>query len=89
MDAFNSGDVERVLALYEADAVFSPEPGKTVQGREAIREACHAFFALRPTIDIRTLALFDRGDGTALVQGRWTIAGTGPDGAPGTKSGRD
>jgi hypothetical protein len=35
--AFNTGDIEQVLALYEADAVMLPQPGQVVRGADAIR----------------------------------------------------
>jgi ketosteroid isomerase-like protein len=33
--AFNTGDIEQVLALYEADAVVVPQPGQEVRGSTA------------------------------------------------------
>ena len=37
--AFNTGDIEQVLALYESEAVLVPQPGQVVHGLAAIREA--------------------------------------------------
>ncbi len=44
-ERFNAGDIEAVLALYEPDAVFVDEPGKVVQGTDALRESLTAFMA--------------------------------------------
>ena len=42
--AFNTGDIEQVLALYEPDAVLVPQPGQVVHGTAAIREAFSGFW---------------------------------------------
>ena len=43
VDAFNSGNVEAVLGLYELDATFVPEPGRLLSGLTAIGEAIQQF----------------------------------------------
>jgi uncharacterized protein (TIGR02246 family) len=85
-DAFNSGDVDAVMALYEPDAVLVPEPGRTVAGSAAIREALQGFLALKGRIELRLKRAISAGD-TALVSSSWSLAGTGPDGSPVALSG--
>ena len=79
-DAFNSGDADALLALYERDAVFEPEPGQLVSGTDAIREALGGFLALQGTLTMQTKKVVEAGD-IALVHGSWSLTGTGPDGS--------
>lgn len=80
-EIFNAGDVEKLLALYEEEAVFVPEPGREVRGKAAIREALKAFLALNGKVDIKTRYAFTKGD-IALLSCEWTLNGKGEDGKP-------
>ena len=80
-EAFNAGDGEAVLSLYEPDAVFVVPSGEIVEGPAAIGEALGGFLAMKPTIDLRTERILRTGD-TALVYSSWTVTGTDPDGSP-------
>ena len=78
---FNAGDVEGVLAHYESDAAFVDEPGKVVQGTDALRESLNKFLSMKPTLTLvktETILAGDIGSNYA----KWTITGTGPDGEP-------
>ena len=75
----NEGDVDGALALYEPDAAFVPEPGRTVQGTPAIRDALERFVALEPTLSGEIQGVRMGGD-VALVMNRWSLRGHGPDG---------
>ncbi len=81
MDAFNSQDLDALMALYEPDAVFVPQPGQPVSGTAAVREAMTGFFAINPRIEGQIKHMFQAGD-IALALLSWTISGTGPDGSP-------
>jgi uncharacterized protein (TIGR02246 family) len=85
--AFNAGDLDALIALYEPDAVLIPEPGRPVGGHAAIREALQGFLALRGTMTIQPIAIFPTGD-LALTHGRWTLSATSPDGRPLTLGGK-
>lgn len=88
-DAFNSGELDDLLALYEPGATFVPQPGQIASGTEAIREALSPFFALkgRLEIDPTETRIVQAGE-IALVSGSWTLTGTGPDGEAVSLSGR-
>jgi len=86
-DAFNRFDEDALIALYEPDATLIPEPGSTVRGHEAIREALGNFLALRGTIKLDTIRVYESGD-LALLHGHWTLNGHGPDGNPLQMEGR-
>jgi uncharacterized protein (TIGR02246 family) len=76
----SDGDLDALVDLYEPEAAFAPQPGQTINGRAAIREALRPFVALEPrmTGDIQRVLLAGE---TALVANRWSLTGTQPDGS--------
>jgi uncharacterized protein (TIGR02246 family) len=86
--AFNAGDLDALMALYEPGASLAPAPGQTVSGVDAIRIALAAFLALRGRMTITTLRIVPAGD-LALLHGSWTLVGTDPDGKAVELTGRD
>ena len=85
--AFNAGDLESILALYEPEAAFVAQPGETVTGTEALREAFGGFLALKPTFELEVKKVFRAGD-IALSFVDWTLTGTGPAGETISMSGQ-
>lgn len=83
----NRGDLNGLIALYEQDAVFIPEPGVTVRGLSEIRQALADFLALKPVLQVHTGEVHRSGD-IALVINEWTMEGTAPDGTPVVEKGR-
>ncbi|HWR53118.1 MAG TPA: SgcJ/EcaC family oxidoreductase [Bryobacteraceae bacterium] len=79
-EAFNSGDLEALVALYEPDAVFVGAPDQIAKGTAAIRAALREMLASSPALDIETTGIYSSDDGIALTHGRWTISGLEPDG---------
>lgn len=89
-DAFNRRDLDALLALYEPEAAFVPQPGQVVSGPAALKEALGAFLALNGQLEIAEIEpqhIAQSGD-LALVSETWKIAGTGPNGEPVALSGR-
>jgi uncharacterized protein (TIGR02246 family) len=86
--AFNAADREGLAQLYEEDAtvIGVPPEGGRVSGRDAILAATEPIFALEPTARLEVVEKLE-GDGLAMAQGRWRIAGTN-DGEPVEMSGR-
>jgi uncharacterized protein (TIGR02246 family) len=76
-----AGDLDALVDLYEPEAAFAPQPGETVIGRDAIREALRPFLALEPRMTAAVERVLVAGE-TALVANRWTLTGTQPDGNP-------
>ena len=74
-------DLDGMVALYEDDATFAPQPGAAVRGRDAIREALEGFLAVRPQMEGTIEKVLESGD-TALIANRWRLTGTAPDGNP-------
>jgi uncharacterized protein (TIGR02246 family) len=81
IENMNAGDVEAVVALYEADATLSPQPGQTVTGTAAIREAIRGFVAMKPRFTATAKPTMRSGD-VALAGLAWKLQATGPDGKP-------
>ena len=42
--AWNTGDVNKILALYEDNGILIPKPGQSVSGKEKLKEALAWFF---------------------------------------------
>lgn len=78
-EAFNSGDIERLLALYEPGAVLVPRPGQVAEGAEAIRAALEELLALKGHMRSENQYALMRGD-LALLRAKVHLVGTGPDG---------
>jgi uncharacterized protein (TIGR02246 family) len=85
-DAFNAGDIERLMTLYERDAVLVAQPGENMAGTEQVRAALESFLALNGQITAELGTVVRAGD-VALASAAWTVIGTGPDDNPITLSG--
>ena len=72
--AFNAGDMEGMLSLYEPKATLVPQPGMSVTGHEQIRAALTQFLALKATMKIQTAYATVTGD-LALLRGDWQLTG--------------
>jgi ketosteroid isomerase-like protein len=70
--AFNAGDVDALVGLYEAGARLMREDGTTAEGASEIREVWAGFIAMGGTIRIVTRYAVEAGD-TALLSNSWTF----------------
>jgi uncharacterized protein (TIGR02246 family) len=77
--ALNSGDVDTLVSLYEADSVLTPEPGQVATGHAAIREALNVFIGMKPQMTLKSKTIAQTDD-IALTTAKWLLKGTGPDG---------
>jgi uncharacterized protein (TIGR02246 family) len=79
-EAFNEGDLEALLALYEPGARLLPAPREVATGHDEIREALRGFLTMKGRITVETRYAIEVGD-VALLSARWRLTGgTGPDG---------
>jgi ketosteroid isomerase-like protein len=76
--AVNSGDIENLLELYEADALLAARPGERARGADEIRAALAGLLALGGTMESRNVYCMQVED-IALLQGEWRLVTTGPD----------
>src|SRR5271168_4017096 len=70
--AFNIGDVEAILALYEPGAVLVAG-GKPVTGQAGIRDALNAFLSSCASMNLETRAVIESGEGLAVLHGAWSL----------------
>jgi uncharacterized protein (TIGR02246 family) len=80
-EAFNSGDIESLLSLYEPEAVLIPRPGQVAEGAEAIRVALQELLALNGFMRSENRYALVHGD-VALLRAEVHLVGTTPDGTP-------
>lgn len=80
-EAYNSGDIENLMTLYEPDAILAPQPGQRAAGSLEIRAALSGFLALKGKMTSRNEYCMRSGD-IALLQASWTLAGVGGSGEP-------
>lgn len=70
-DAYNTGDLDTVVALYEPAAVLVTE-GRHLVGHQAIRQAFQNFFQRRARMTIHTVAVI-QSDNVAILHGAWVL----------------
>jgi ketosteroid isomerase-like protein len=78
-ERFNAGDLDGLLEMYDPNAVLMVQPGQTVLGLSAIRDAITGFLALKGTFAHTFQTALQSGD-TALIFSRWTLSGQSPAG---------
>ena len=86
-DAYNSGKIESLLALYTPDAHLVTESGSVVVGHDAIRGELQGFFSINGRMTVKTVSAVQAGN-VALLRADWHLTGTGPDGQPVALSGK-
>ena len=79
--AYNAGDLESMLALYDPKAVFVIKPGRVTDGPAELRTALRRLIELRGHLTIHPHA-FVRSDDVVLVLGKYTLSGRRRDGTP-------
>jgi uncharacterized protein (TIGR02246 family) len=70
--AFNTRDVEAILALYEPGAVLVTG-GKLVTGHDGIRDAYNLSLSSGARMKLDTRAVIESGDGLAVLHGAWSL----------------
>ena len=78
-DAYNSREIEALLALYTPDAHLVTESGNVVIGHDAIRGELQEFFAIKGRMTVETVSAVQAGN-IALLRAQWHLTGKGPDG---------
>ena len=80
-EGINKGDLDSLMALYEADACFASQPGQLAKSPESVRQSLRSFIDLKGKLDLKVKRVIQASD-LALVTTEWSFSGTGPDGNP-------
>lgn len=72
--AFNAGDLEKIVALYEPNAILVSESGKAVRGHDAVREMLQKFLAVSQKLTLQIAGCFQI-DEIALLSSEWQLSG--------------
>ena len=70
--AYNTGDLNTVLAMYDVTGIMVAEPGKPVTGKDKWQEAVKGILSIKGTMDIKTVYCLETGD-TAVGRSEWSI----------------
>ena len=70
--AFNTGDLNTVLSMYDINGIMVPEPGKPVTGKENWEQAIAGILAIKGTMEIKTVYCLETG-GIAVGRSEWSI----------------
>jgi uncharacterized protein (TIGR02246 family) len=73
----NAGDLDGLVALYEADATFVPQEGDALHGTAAIRGALTGFVAMKPTLRMKITRVIPIGKDLAMIYNDWTMTARG------------
>lgn len=81
VEGINSGNLESLMTLYEAESCFATLPGQLAKSPESIRESLRSFIDLKGKLDLKVKRVLQVSD-LALVTTEWSYSGTGPDNEP-------
>jgi uncharacterized protein (TIGR02246 family) len=70
--AYNTGDVNTVLSMYDTDGVFVPEPENPVSGREKFENAVKGILTIKGKMEIKTVYCLEADD-VAVGRSEWSI----------------
>lgn len=70
--AFNTGNVDTVMNMYDVNGIIVPEPGKAVSGKERFEEAIKAILSIKGQMEIKTVYCLETGD-LAVGRSEWNI----------------
>lgn len=75
-DAYNTGDLNTVMAMYDFNGVLVPQPGKAVSGKTEFEKAIRSILSITGKMDIKTVYCLVAGD-IAVGRSQWSIAEDG------------
>src|SRR5215472_9869001 len=79
IERFNSGKLSAMMGLYDSEAVFIADDGRTVTDRAEIAAEFERDLRLGLPLEAKARHVFVAGDIAEIVVD-WSIDGTGPDG---------
>lgn len=70
--AFNSGDVNTVMKMYDVSGIFVPEPGNPVSGKQKFEDSIKAILSIKGRMEIKTVYCLQTGN-IAVGRSEWNI----------------
>lgn len=70
--AYNTGDLNTVLSMYDTAGVFVPEPENPVSGKEKFENAVAGILTIKGKMEIKTVYCLEAGD-VAVGRSEWSI----------------
>lgn len=70
--AFNTGDVETVMSMYDVTGTIVPEPGRPVSGKDGFAEAIKNILSIKGKMEIKTVYCMQAGN-VAVGRSEWSI----------------
>src|SRR3954464_7803650 len=70
--AYNTGDLNTVLGMYDTAGIIVPEPGSPVSGNEDFTAAVKAILSIKGKMEIKTVYCLQSGD-VAVGRSEWSI----------------
>src|SRR3954468_10953556 len=74
--AYNTGDLETVLGMYDVNGLFVGNTGAPVGGREKFEAAVKGILAVKGKMEINTVYCLEAGD-VAVGRSEWSIRDNG------------
>jgi ketosteroid isomerase-like protein len=71
VEGINSGDLDSLMTLYEADACFASQPGQITKSPESLRQSLRSFIHLKGKLDLKVKRVLQASD-LALVTSEWS-----------------
>jgi len=71
-EAFNTGDINTVMNMYDTTGIIVPELGKPVSGKEKFEESIKAILAIKGKMKINTIYCLQTGN-IAVGRSEWNI----------------
>jgi len=81
VEGINTGDLDFLMTLYEADACFVSQPGQLAKNPEFICQSLRSFIDLKGKLDLKVKRVIQASN-IALVTTEWSFNGIGPDSNP-------
>ena len=75
-NAFNTGNVDIVMSMYDASGIIVPEPGKPVSGQAKFEEAIKGILSIKGKMEIKTVYCLQTGN-IAVGRSEWNITDNG------------
>lgn len=70
--AYNTGDLNTVMNMYDATGIIVAEPNNPVSGKEKFEAAVKAILSIKGKMEIKTVYCLEAGD-VAVGRSEWSI----------------